>query len=214
MKVSGAATLHAPPGRVWAALRDPAVLARAIPGCERLEASGPRAYRVTVTTGIASTRGTYAGEVSLTGRREPTSFALEVTGAGSSGTVSATVQIRLADTGNSSTQLSYDADAEISGMIANVGQRMLSAIAQRLAGEFLASLDTLLTAEEEAPAQGPYAGAATQERRGAAGAPGHGGQASAAVPGFIRGVLIGTAGALGGVIVTRLVSRRNARRNR
>jgi len=33
VKVSGEATLHAPIDRVWAALNDPAVLVRTIPGC-------------------------------------------------------------------------------------------------------------------------------------------------------------------------------------
>ena len=40
MKISGAATLHAPADQVWTALNDPAVLVRTIPGCEQLEATG------------------------------------------------------------------------------------------------------------------------------------------------------------------------------
>ena len=54
MKVSGDATLHAPIDKVWAALNDPAVLVRTIPGCERLELTGPDAYRMMVTAGVAS----------------------------------------------------------------------------------------------------------------------------------------------------------------
>ena len=37
MKVTGSAILHASRESVWAALNDPAVLARTIPGCEQLE---------------------------------------------------------------------------------------------------------------------------------------------------------------------------------
>ena len=40
MKVAGQATLHAPIERVFAALNDPAVLVRTIPGCQQLEATG------------------------------------------------------------------------------------------------------------------------------------------------------------------------------
>ncbi|MBO0776760.1 MAG: carbon monoxide dehydrogenase, partial [Actinobacteria bacterium] len=47
MKVTGGATLHAPIAAVWAALTDPATLAQAIPGCERLTATGPDTYDLT-----------------------------------------------------------------------------------------------------------------------------------------------------------------------
>ncbi len=69
MKVTGSATLHAPIDRVWAALNDPAVLVRTIPGCERLESTGENAYAMTVTAGVASIKGTYAGKVALTDLR-------------------------------------------------------------------------------------------------------------------------------------------------
>ena len=46
MKISGTATLHAPPPQAWAALNDPAVLARTIPGCEHLEAAGRTMERI------------------------------------------------------------------------------------------------------------------------------------------------------------------------
>ena len=43
------------------ALNDPAVLVRTIPGCQQLEEVGPDAYRMTLTAGVASIKGTYAG---------------------------------------------------------------------------------------------------------------------------------------------------------
>lgn len=208
MKVTGGATLHAPTRRVWAALSDPAVLARTIPGCERLVVSGPGSCKVTVTAGIASTRGTYAGEVSLSDRQEPTSFQLRASGAGGPGTVSTNVHVRLTDGGNGNTVLSYDADAVIGGMIAGVGQRMLTSVAQRLASEFFTSVNGVLAGEPGTM------GTATQEH----------GEPTPADPGvcvvpprpkapasgqFLRGVLTGAAIALAGVIVRGLVARRN-----
>ena len=43
MRVTGAATLAVPPGTVQAALANPDLLARAIPGCDRLAVTGPAA---------------------------------------------------------------------------------------------------------------------------------------------------------------------------
>ena len=68
MKISGAATLHAPAGQVWTALSDPNVLVATIPGCERLEPAGPDSYRFTVGAAVASVQGIYTGEVSLSQR--------------------------------------------------------------------------------------------------------------------------------------------------
>ena len=110
MKVSGDATLHAPIERVWQALNDPAVLVRTIPGCERLEATGPDSYAMTVTAGVASIKGTYSGEVKLSDQRPPASFVLSASGAGAPGTVSTEVQVQLSQV-DGATRLTFALDA-------------------------------------------------------------------------------------------------------
>jgi carbon monoxide dehydrogenase subunit G len=152
MKISGTATLQAPPPKTWAMLNDPAVLARVIPGCEQLEAAGPDSYRLTMTTGVASIEGIYTGEVSLTDRQEPTSCRLAVNLAGAPGTLHATVLVLLVPSANGSTEVTYAADATPDGMIAGVGQRLLASIAKKLASDFFASLDELLVARAATPA--------------------------------------------------------------
>jgi uncharacterized protein len=144
MRISGAATMHAPAGRVWAALTDPAVLFATIPGCEQFEPAGPDSYRFTVAAAVASIQASYAGEVSLSQRQEPSSFVLTASGAGAPGTVTTSVQIRLTDIADGTTELSYDADAVIGGLIAGVGQRMLSSVAKRMASAFFSSVDEVL----------------------------------------------------------------------
>lgn len=152
MKVTGTATLHAPPEQVYAALNDPAVLVRTIPGCEQLEAVGPDRYRMTVTAGVASIKGSYLGDVVLTDPEPPTSFTLKASGAGAPGTVSADVTVRLDAAGDGTTLLSYAADAVVGGAVGGVGQRVLSGVARRTAGEFFAAVDAVLTGTAPAPA--------------------------------------------------------------
>jgi carbon monoxide dehydrogenase subunit G len=144
MRISGGATMHAPAARVWAALTDPAVLVATIPGCEEFEPAGPDTYRFTVAAAIASIQASYTGEVSLSQQQEPSSFVLRASGAGAPGSVSTSVQIRLADIADGTTELSYDADAVIGGLIAGVGQRMLSSVAKRLVDAFFSSVDKVL----------------------------------------------------------------------
>ncbi|GAA4069740.1 hypothetical protein GCM10022248_42610 [Nonomuraea soli] len=135
---------------MWAALQDPAVLVRTIPGCERLEEIGPDTYRMTVSAGVATIKGVYDGEVALSSPLPPDSFVLKARGAGAPGTVEATVAVRLSDA-DGGTRVDYDAEAVVGGVIGGVGQRMLGAVAKRTAGDFFAAVEAVLLAPEGGP---------------------------------------------------------------
>jgi carbon monoxide dehydrogenase subunit G len=149
MRVTGSATLHAPREKVWEALNDPAVLVRTIPGCLQLEEVGPDRYRMTITAGVASIKGTYQGDVALTDQEQPGSFTLKASGAGAPGTVSADVKVTLAEA-DGDTRLDYDADAIVGGVVGGVGQRVLSGVAKKTAGEFFKAVDDVLTGKAPA----------------------------------------------------------------
>ncbi|SFK81953.1 hypothetical protein SAMN05216275_13666 [Streptosporangium canum] len=142
--------------RVWSALQNPAVLVRTIPGCERLEETGPDTYRMTVTAGVASIKGVYQGEVALSEPDAPQRFVLRARGQGAPGTVDATVEVRLSEV-EGGTRIDYDAEAVIGGMIGGVGQRMLSSVAKKTAGEFFSAVESHLSAAPvpAAPAAAP-----------------------------------------------------------
>jgi uncharacterized protein len=195
---------------VWEALNDPKVLVRTIPGCERLEATGPDAYSMTVTAGVASIKGTYAGNVALSDQQHPNSFLMRASGAGGPGTVSADVKVTLADEGGT-TRLTYDADAVIGGVIGGVGQRMLAGVAKKMAGEFFAQVDDVLIGKGVPPAA--VAEQASSGEPSAFVAPAKIGRipALSADGGFLLGTIVGAAIALLGVLVGSRSSR-SARR--
>jgi uncharacterized protein len=202
MKVSGVTTMHGPPDEVWAALTNPDVLGRAIPGCRHFEPTGSGAYRFTIAAGIASLQGVYTGQVTLSEPREPTSFVLTANGAGDTGTVSIGVQIRLTGAQDGTTLLNYDADGVVGGMIAAVGQRMVTAVAQRLTADFFRSVDNQLSAVRAGPLDEsgtPDAGDRPDPEPGTAGR----GQGE-----LVRGVLIGSATTLAGVAIGAVWRRR------
>jgi len=145
VKVNGTALLNATPERVWAALNDPAVLVATIPGCQRLETVGPDRYRMTVTAGVASIKGTYQGDVALADHDPYRAFTLTASGAGAPGTVSADVRVSLDGRDDGTTLLRYDADAVVGGTVGGVGQRVLAGVARRMAGEFFTAVDGHLT---------------------------------------------------------------------
>jgi carbon monoxide dehydrogenase subunit G len=216
MKVTGSAVLHAPRDQVWAALNDPEVLVRTIPGCQQLEQVGPDAYQATVHAGVASIKGTYSGEVKLTDQIEPETFVLHASGAGAPGTVTADVQVRLSEVDDASTRLDYDADAVIGGMIGGVGQRMLTGAAKRTAAEFFTAVDDVLTGRAELAAPAVAVPGVTGEPIEIAGTA-EGGRAiytaparpqSASPVGTVLGAAaVGALIALAGVIVGWLITR-------
>jgi uncharacterized protein len=214
MKVTGTATLHAPRDKVWAALNDPAVLVRTIPGCQQLEEVGPDRYRMTITAGVASIKGTYQGDVALTDPQPPGAFTLKASGAGAPGTVSADVKVTLAEA-DGHTRLDYDADAVVGGVVGGVGQRVLTGVAKKTAGEFFKAVDDVLTgkapavpAPREEPAEGAVAAAS---RPGVFTAPPAAGAGGLAGPDFVKGSVVGAALTLLGVLVGALVGRRRDR---
>lgn len=154
MNLDGSAVLHGTPEEVWTVITDPAVLARTIPGCESLQRTGEDEYRMDVAVGVGAIRGTYAGEVRLTDQQRPSSYVMHASGAGAPGNVRATVRIDLEPT-DGGTTLTYSADAVVGGPVAGVGQRMMTGVAKRMAGQFFAAIDRELTSGapvEAAPA--------------------------------------------------------------
>jgi uncharacterized protein len=218
MKVSGTSHLSADRDAVWHALNDPAVLVRTIPGVQRLEALGGDAYKMTIAAGVGSIKGVYDGQVRLTDQEQPGSFRMHAQGAGAPGTIGADVLVTLADGTDGGTELTYDADATVGGMIGGVGQRMLTGVSKKMAAEFFAAVDTMLAGGSTPPPG--FAGTAAEAAGGTGGAapapsvqPGGNAPAGAVFTapqtsapaagnqGFLLGVVVGAAAALAGAVV-------------
>jgi carbon monoxide dehydrogenase subunit G len=211
VKFTGENVLAAPVEQAWDALLDPAVLVRTIPGCEKLEATGENAYAMTVTAGVASIKGTYAGSCELRDLVEHESLVMKLDGAGAPGTIGATVNVRFTAEG-SSTRISYDADAVVGGMIGGVGQRMLTSVSRRMAGEFFGNVDGVLAGT--APAPVAVAGVPAPTGGGAPAAAGQVFTAPAPAPAaasrqeFLTGVAVGAGLVVLGVVVGGIFGRR------
>lgn len=206
MKISGTSQLSADRTAVWRALNDPAVLVRTIPGCQKLEAVGSDAYRMTVAAGVGAIKGVYDGEVRLHDQQEPGSFRMHAQGAGAPGTIGADVVVTLETGADGGTSLAYEADATVGGMIGGVGQRMLTGVSKKMAQEFFGNVDAVLNrgslAEpEEANAPAPPVPGQVFAAPAAAGTP---------LPGFATGVAVGAVAALVGALVGGWLAGRRA----
>ena len=86
MEVRGDHTFAAAPEAVFDTLTDPAVLKRALPGCEEFREVSPEHYRVTLAVNLVISSVTVGGDVAITDRDRPKSYRVEVSGSGSATT--------------------------------------------------------------------------------------------------------------------------------
>jgi carbon monoxide dehydrogenase subunit G len=128
-----------PRERIFALLLDPAVLARLLPGVEKLEETGPNQYAVVVKLGVGAIRGTYTGKVALSEVQAPESFRISGEAKGGPGFAKgqATLTLVAEDAG---ARIRASGDVQVGGAIATVGQRMLDGVAKSMANEFFQSL--------------------------------------------------------------------------
>jgi len=146
MKIEGAADIPAPRDRVWAAFLDPKILAQALPGCEKLEAIGPNEYKATMKIGVAAIKGTFEGKVKLSDLDPPNRYRMAVEGSGGPGFVRGAAGMQLSDV-DGGTRVSYDADVQVGGLIASVGQRMLGGVTKMMLDQFFTRMTELLTSK-------------------------------------------------------------------
>ncbi|MCX4172937.1 MULTISPECIES: xanthine dehydrogenase family protein molybdopterin-binding subunit [Paraburkholderia] len=135
----GTVDLDAAPEAIFAVLMDPQALAKVIPGCHALEATGPNQYRADVTVGVGMIKARFEARIGLSDIDAP--HRLRLAGAGSSplGTARGEGLVELTPT-ERGTRLSYDYEAQVSGKVAAVGGRMLEGAAKVVLRQLFESL--------------------------------------------------------------------------
>jgi len=145
MKLSGTYTLAAPRDKVFAAITDPAVLQQVIDGCEKMVKTGEDSYDAHLKLGVAGLKGSYVGKVQLKDLKPPESYTLVIEGKGGPGFVKGVAKIQLADNAGS-TELKCDADAQVGGMIAALGSRLIEPAAKKMMDDFFRKFGQVLEA--------------------------------------------------------------------
>ncbi|HEU4798692.1 MAG TPA: carbon monoxide dehydrogenase subunit G, partial [bacterium] len=123
-----------------ALLNDPGVLARATPGIKKLDPEGVDVYKATIEVGIGPVKGAYDGKVSITDKVPPERMTLRVEGGGKPGTIRASGELRLEER-DGQTVVNYTGDAQITGLIASVGHRLIGGVAKQMAVEFFKAIE-------------------------------------------------------------------------
>ena len=136
MELRGEYRIPAPREQVWALLNDAAVLRECIPGCESLEGSPGEGFSARVTTKIGPVKATFTGAVTLTNVNPPESYTISGEGKGGvAGFAKGSADVTLTEDGDG-TLLTYVANAQVGGKLAQLGSRLIDSTAKKLADQF------------------------------------------------------------------------------
>jgi carbon monoxide dehydrogenase subunit G len=148
MEINGSQSIGAPRQQVWDALNDPHVLKLCLPGCESVERVSPEEFRVIMAAAIGPLRARFNGKLQMTESRPPESCLMTFEGQGGVvGFGKGSSSVSLAETADGTT-LSYTANAQVGGKLAQVGSRLIDNVARKMAEDFFSALRRQLVPAE------------------------------------------------------------------
>ncbi len=142
MKLEGTYLFREKREQVWSTLMDPDAISSAIPGVEEfVPLEGEEyAWRAIAKVSMAAVSGRFSGQVRMSEIQAPVSYRLTVSGEGQGSIISGNVVMQLEDRDGGGTVLQWDAEANISGKLARVGQRLIKAAANMMSKRFFGNL--------------------------------------------------------------------------
>lgn len=139
MELNDEILISAPIDAVYAALNDPAILERCIPGCEELTQNAEDELDAKVTLKVGPVKAKFKGSVTLDRSGAPETFSLTGQGnGGAAGFAKGGADVTLVAQGDE-TLLRYEAKADIGGKIAQLGSRLIQSTAKKLSAKFFAN---------------------------------------------------------------------------
>jgi hypothetical protein len=148
MKLEGEYVFDGPQEEVWAIVRDPEVLATALPGTQSLEQISESEYAGKMHVRIGPVSGVFAGKIVVSDEEPPERCTLTVDGRGAPGFAKGVGHVQLFEQEDGTTILKYDGDMQVGGRIASVGQRLIDTASRSMIQQGLESLNNSLQARE------------------------------------------------------------------
>ena len=125
---------------VWAALNDTRVLKAVIPGCERIDWSGPQALDLSIRVNFGIVHPVFAGDLVLSNVHPAERYTLSGRGRGGMlGLAQGAADISLSDA-EGGTLLSFTADGKADGGVMRLGRALIGKSAQRVIDGFFESI--------------------------------------------------------------------------
>jgi carbon monoxide dehydrogenase subunit G len=146
MKLKGEYIFNGPREQVWELVRDPEVLATALPGTQSLTPVSENEYEGEMNVRVGPVAGVFSGRVVASDEVPPESYTLTVEGKGAPGFAKGTGHVQLMEQGDGTTLMKYEGEMQIGGRIASVGQRLMDTASRSMIRQGLEALNKALEA--------------------------------------------------------------------
>lgn len=144
MRLAGDYVFDGPREDVWDLMRDPEVLATALPGTQSLTRVSENEYTGAMHVRVGPVSGVFSGRVAISDEVPPESYTLTVEGKGGPAFVKATGSVRLTEQGSEKTLLEYEGEFQVGGRLVSVGQRLLDSVSRGMIRQGLDKLNEAL----------------------------------------------------------------------
>jgi carbon monoxide dehydrogenase subunit G len=155
MEFKGRYLIPASPEKVWNSLNDPQILRQCVPGCERMDKTDDTHFSAAAVLKIGPVKATFNANITLDNLDPPRRCTLKGEGQGGvAGFARGEAEVVLTPEGDG-TVLSYTAQAQIGGKLAQIGQRLIDGAAKQVADDFFVRFSAAVVNAPDAVVEAP-----------------------------------------------------------
>jgi uncharacterized protein len=141
MQLTGKHVVDAAPEKVWVMLMDTDTLARIVPGISKLEKTGDNTFKSIIEIKLGPVSGSFTGNLQLEEITEQKGFTIKVQQNSKIGNANAAIKIDLVQADTNQTEIAFEGDVKMTGLLANMGQRVMGGVANTLTKQFFANFE-------------------------------------------------------------------------
>lgn len=133
---------------LWNMLMDTETLSRIIPGISTLERTGDYSYKSILEIKVGPVSTSFTGNAQMEDIVEQKKFTLRMQQSNKMGNANSTMNVELLPVNETETEVVFDGEIKITGLLASMGQKILGGVANMLTRQFFANLDHELAKQQ------------------------------------------------------------------
>jgi carbon monoxide dehydrogenase subunit G len=146
MRFEGTLDIAAPRDRVWSFLTDPKQVTTCAPDVQRLDIADPHHFNVVIRAGVGPIKSTFTMNVQFIELDRPKHAAVLARGQAPGSAVEMVSNMVLAEFDENHTVMEWSSEVTVSGMLQQVGARLVQGAADKITQQVFACIKTKLEA--------------------------------------------------------------------
>ncbi len=150
MEMTGSYIINSPRQKVWEAMTDPQVLKQAIPRCDEAIRHTNTEFTAVFSFKLGFIKPKLESLISLSEIDAPNSYVMTAEGKGKlAGLAKGKANVVLHEKADNTTLLEFRATGDMQGTIAEMASKLITKTAQKLADDFFARFNDILSNQQE-----------------------------------------------------------------